>query len=267
MTLAVERDIYREYRDAVGSDRERLEEELIVMHEGLVYMEVNRKYGTYIERDDLIQIGMESLLKAIRKFDPATGMQFSTYAIPTIRGYLNNEYRKLKQDKRKALTLASSLDVQINGDPESRTLLEQLVDDEKSVEDEVLSRITDAEFWGVAHEILTRNELRAMKLKYSDLQPTNAEISRIMDVSLTRPFQLIRAAESKLKRYYSGEEIVRQPAEQSRWTKEEVARLRQNILDGVKPKEIYKVFRRRTKHGVDRKIKEVRKQLKKEGLL
>ena len=38
--------------------------------------------------EDLLQIAREGLLKAIDKFQPALGLSFSSYAIPTIRGEL-----------------------------------------------------------------------------------------------------------------------------------------------------------------------------------
>ncbi len=48
------------------------------------------------ERDDIIQIGVMGLIKAIDRFDPDTGNAFSTYAVPMIIG----EIRRFMRDDR-----------------------------------------------------------------------------------------------------------------------------------------------------------------------
>jgi RNA polymerase sigma factor for flagellar operon FliA len=47
-----------------------------------------------VQVDDLIQAGMLGLLEAARRYDPATGRHFSTFAEPRIRGAMLDEIRK-----------------------------------------------------------------------------------------------------------------------------------------------------------------------------
>ncbi|MHC9539549.1 MAG: RNA polymerase sigma factor RpoD/SigA [Vulcanimicrobiota bacterium] len=53
---------------------------LIKENQRLVYMLARKHMGQGIELSDLIQIGNLGLLKAVGKFDPLRGVQFSTYA-------------------------------------------------------------------------------------------------------------------------------------------------------------------------------------------
>jgi RNA polymerase sigma-B factor len=43
--------------------------------------------------DDLIQVGMLGVLKAVERFDPEVGVSFTTYAIPTVLGELRRHFR------------------------------------------------------------------------------------------------------------------------------------------------------------------------------
>jgi RNA polymerase sigma-B factor len=49
--------------------------------------------GTGEPYDDLLQVASLGLLKAIRRFDPARGTMFSSYATPTVLGELRRHFR------------------------------------------------------------------------------------------------------------------------------------------------------------------------------
>lgn len=81
-------------RDASGStEYERLRDELVVAHLNLVrYLAV--KFANRGETlDDLIQVGTVGLLKAIDRFDLDRGVEFTTYATPTIVGEIKRYFR------------------------------------------------------------------------------------------------------------------------------------------------------------------------------
>lgn len=59
----------------------------------LVYAIVRRYLHRGAEYDDLVQLGSIGLLKAIRRFDPAYGVCFSTYAVPLIAGEIRRFLR------------------------------------------------------------------------------------------------------------------------------------------------------------------------------
>ncbi len=81
-------------RDSTGeSEHERLRNELVVAHLNLVrYLAV--KFANRGEAlDDLIQVGTVGLLKAIDRFDLERGVEFTTYATPTIVGEIKRYFR------------------------------------------------------------------------------------------------------------------------------------------------------------------------------
>ncbi len=80
-------------RDEHPQEAERLRDELVVAHLNLVrYLAV--KFANRGEPlDDLIQVGTVGLIKAIDRFDLERGVEFTTYATPTIVGEIKRHFR------------------------------------------------------------------------------------------------------------------------------------------------------------------------------
>lgn len=93
LTRAEEQKLFRELIAAreAGNDRlYRHKRELVVRHNGRLAMAVAKKYRLValrfgMDMNDLLQIALEGLAKAIDKFDPERGNKFSTMAIWWIR--------------------------------------------------------------------------------------------------------------------------------------------------------------------------------------
>ena len=83
----------------------RLRERLILMHRNLVTYLARRfaERGELLE--DVMQVGMLGLIGAIDSFDPARGVKFSTFAIPTIAG----EIRRFFRDKASGMRVPRRL--------------------------------------------------------------------------------------------------------------------------------------------------------------
>ena len=96
------------------------EQQLIRENLPLVTAIAKRYQNSGIEMDDLRQLGAIGLLKAIRKFDPAFNVCFSTYAVPLIAGEIR---RFLRDDgiirfSRSAKSLASRVRTELQNDPD-----------------------------------------------------------------------------------------------------------------------------------------------------
>jgi RNA polymerase sigma-B factor len=84
------RSRFVEYRQT--SDRE-LRNRLVEEHEWLADMVVRRFRDRGEPAEDLRQVALLGLVKAVERFDPAFGTTFSTFAVPTLLGELRRHFR------------------------------------------------------------------------------------------------------------------------------------------------------------------------------
>lgn len=88
-------DLLRELHELPeGSPRRKLlRDQLVKTHMPLVVYLARRFSGRNEPMNDLVQVGSIGLLKAIDRFDPSRGLEFSTYATPTILGEIKRHFR------------------------------------------------------------------------------------------------------------------------------------------------------------------------------
>ncbi len=84
------RELFRRYKHE-GDEEAR--EQLIVSHLNLVRYIAAKFKNRGEPLDDLIQVGTIGLIKAIDRFDPDRGLEFTTYATPTIMGEVKRHFR------------------------------------------------------------------------------------------------------------------------------------------------------------------------------
>lgn len=73
--------------------RRTLRDRLVEMHMPLVEYLARRFAGRNEPLPDLVQVGAIGLIKSIDRFDPGRGLEFSTYATPTILGEIKRHFR------------------------------------------------------------------------------------------------------------------------------------------------------------------------------
>ena len=105
---------------------------LVTDNMGLVYMVLKRFYNRGYEMEDLFQIGVIGLMKAIDKFDISTDFSFSTYAVPMIIGeirrFLRDDgllhiSRQIKDNARKIAIAKEELKKNYNVEPTIEELM------------------------------------------------------------------------------------------------------------------------------------------------
>jgi RNA polymerase sigma-B factor len=86
----MQRDLFREYRQTHDRGlRNRLLEQHIALAHNLARRFANRSEAL----DDLQQVAVLGMLKAVERFDPDIGTPFAAYAIPTVIGELRRHFR------------------------------------------------------------------------------------------------------------------------------------------------------------------------------
>lgn len=133
MTRPEADDLFREYaRSRDHAVMARLVEEKLPLSQA-----VARKFqGRGVEKDDLEQVAAMALMQAIERFDPERGLQFSTFALPTIAGSVRNYLRdrgstiRLTRSLREQLTklrrVSDELTRKLQREPSMRELAEAM---------------------------------------------------------------------------------------------------------------------------------------------
>lgn len=139
------RDWYQRIQAAQEGDKQQ-RDYLVTENVGLVYMVVKRFNNRGHDQEDLFQIGVIGLLKAIDKFDLSRELSFSTYAVPMIIGEIRrfmrddgmiHVSRQIKDNARKIAVIKEELKKMNNCDP----TIEELADATELSTDEILMAI------------------------------------------------------------------------------------------------------------------------------
>lgn len=84
------RELFRRFKEEGDMDAR---EKLVMSHLNLVRFIANKFKNRGEPIDDLVQVGYLGLLKAIDRFDPSRGLEFTTFATPTIMGEIKRHFR------------------------------------------------------------------------------------------------------------------------------------------------------------------------------
>ncbi|MEU0007727.1 RNA polymerase sigma factor SigF [Streptomyces sp. NPDC006314] len=129
--------------DAGSTEYAELRNKLVRMHLPLVEHLARRFRNRGEPLDDLTQVATIGLIKSVDRFDPERGVEFSTYATPTVVGEIKRHFRdkgwavrvpRRLQELRLALTTATAELSQLHGrSPTVHELAEKLAISEEEV--------------------------------------------------------------------------------------------------------------------------------------
>src|SRR3954447_15928233 len=117
-------------------DRSRARGELVELHLPLVEHCARRFLNRGEPLEDLAQVGTIGLIKAVDRFDSDRGVEFSTYAVPTILGEIKRHFRdkgwairvprRLQELRMSIAGATSDLSQQLGRTPTSQEIAERL---------------------------------------------------------------------------------------------------------------------------------------------
>jgi RNA polymerase sigma-B factor len=88
------RRLHRRYAETDDpQERDRIRERLVRGYESLVHFLARRFQNRGEPLEDIVQVGFLGLIKAIDRFDPELGNEFTTFATPTILGEIRRYFR------------------------------------------------------------------------------------------------------------------------------------------------------------------------------
>jgi RNA polymerase sigma-B factor len=88
------RALHRRYRDTTDpAERDRIREQLVAAYHDFVYFLARKFQNRGEPLDDIVQVGYLGLIKAIQRFDPDLGYEFTTFATLTVAGEIKRHFR------------------------------------------------------------------------------------------------------------------------------------------------------------------------------
>jgi RNA polymerase sigma-B factor len=88
------RALHRRYRETTDpAEKERIREQLVNAYHDFVYFLARKFQNRGEPLDDIVQVGYLGLIKAIERFDPDLGYEFTTFATLTVAGEIKRHFR------------------------------------------------------------------------------------------------------------------------------------------------------------------------------
>jgi RNA polymerase sigma-B factor len=88
------RALHRRYKETTDpAERDRIRAQLVDAYHDFVYFLARKFQNRGEPLDDIVQVGYLGLIKAIERFDPDLGFEFTTFATLTVAGEIKRHFR------------------------------------------------------------------------------------------------------------------------------------------------------------------------------
>ncbi|HVH62312.1 MAG TPA: SigB/SigF/SigG family RNA polymerase sigma factor [Candidatus Dormibacteraeota bacterium] len=131
------RALHRRYKETTDpSERERIRAQLVDAYHDFVYFLARKFQNRGEPLDDIVQVGYLGLIKAIDRFDPDLGYEFTTFATLTVAGEIKRYFRdkgtairfprRLQELHQSVVRVNEQMKVELGRDPTVGELAERL---------------------------------------------------------------------------------------------------------------------------------------------
>jgi len=212
------RALHRLYKETTDpTERDRIRAQLVDAYHDFVYFLARKFQNRGEPLDDIVQVGYLGLIKAIERFDPDLGYEFTTFATLTVAGEIKRYFRdkgtairfprRLQELHASVVRVNEQMKIELGREPTVSELAERLgvtPDD-----------VTEAMEMGPAYvplsvemrdvldramEHLTPRERAIMAMRFYE-QMSQSEIARRLGISQMHVSRLQRAALEQLRKY------------------------------------------------------------------
>lgn len=236
-----ERLLFQNYR---AEPSEKNLQRILDQYTKLVY-HIAHRYATERDSfDDLVQVGMLGLLRAVERFEPERGWRFTTFAYRYIRGEIQRHFRdkswslnvprKLKERSLKVLAVEALLALRLGGAPTPKQIAEEAELSEEAVLEalelgtayhplQVMEEVVPMEasispsaaeegmeptqrdlFWEHVLSFLSEKEAAVIRLRFWDGLPQR-EVAIKLGTSQMNVSRIQRGALAKLRKVLQGQ--------------------------------------------------------------
>ncbi|MEO8745943.1 MAG: SigB/SigF/SigG family RNA polymerase sigma factor [Candidatus Dormiibacterota bacterium] len=131
------RALHRRYKETTDpEERARIREQLVNAYHDFVYFLARKFQNRGEPLDDIVQVGYLGLIKAIERFDPDLGYEFTTFATLTVAGEIKRHFRdkgtairfprRLQELHQSALRVNEQMKNELGREPTVSELAERL---------------------------------------------------------------------------------------------------------------------------------------------
>lgn len=205
------KETYRLIDEYQATKNPEIKEQLVNDNMKLVLSMTKRFYGRADNGEDLFQVGIVGLIKAIENFDTSYQLQFSTYAVPLIIGemkrYLRDNHqikisRSIRDVAYKVLKIKDKYLAKLQREPTINELAEELSIDPGEVVEALLSTNTISSL----QEEVKNDDGNNLKM-IDSLKDEKTDVSRTkQNIDLYDAISHLNPKENKIikQRYFEG---------------------------------------------------------------
>jgi RNA polymerase sigma-B factor len=131
------RALHRRYKETTDpAERDRIRAQLVDAYHDFVYFLARKFQNRGEPLDDIVQVGYLGLIKAIERFDPDLGFEFTTFATLTVAGEIKRHFRdkgtairfprRLQELRQSVVRINEEMKNQLGREPTVAELAERL---------------------------------------------------------------------------------------------------------------------------------------------